>query len=151
MYSRILVAVDDSEVSKVALQTAIQFAQDQQAILRIVYVSVEVFVGEIFPLDPKKYAASVKKHDQYLLRKIKSLASKAYNKVESHLVKITDPYENISEKIIAEAEKWHAELIVLGTHGRSGLSRLMLGSVTEEVLRGTSIPVHVVQDNKEGK
>lgn len=149
MYSRILVAVDDSEISKLALQEAIQLAQNQQAKLRIIYVSVEVFVGDIFPLNLKEYASSVKKHNQSVLRKMRALAGKAYNQVESHLIEITDPYDNISEKIIAEADKWQAELIVLGTHGRSGLSRLILGSITEEVLRETSIPLHVVQEKKE--
>ena len=47
--------------------------------------------------------------------------------------------------IDGEAVNWKADLIVIGTHGRSGLSRLLLGSVAEEVVRGASVPVLLVR------
>jgi len=50
-----------------------------------------------------------------------------------------------SEKIIEVAEKEHCKIIVLGTHGRSGLRKLILGSTAERVIRHSKIPVLVVR------
>ena len=147
MYSRILVAIDSNEVSQLALQEAIKLARDQQAKLRIIYVADEVIFGEIYPLDIKEYGASVKKHGQAFLKEMVTLAKKMHNQVESHLIEITNPDDNIPKQIIAEANKWCAEVIILGTHGRKGLARLYLGSIAEDVVRGTSIPVHIIHGN----
>jgi nucleotide-binding universal stress UspA family protein len=46
---------------------------------------------------------------------------------------------------VAEAERWQAELIVIGTHGRTGFSRLVLGSVAEGVVRAASMPVLLIR------
>ena len=56
---------------------------------------------------------------------------------------------NAAEEILKASEEIHADLIAMSTHGRSGLSRLALGSVTEKVLRGSISPVMVVRSRKE--
>ena len=146
MYSRILVAVDDSETSKLALQEAVKLAHDQNARLCIVYVLDEfVPAGEGVPVDFKKYESSIKKEGKLVLNEMIELAKKSHNQIESHLVEIVEPNDSIPTKILAEADKWGADLIVLGTHGRSGLPRLLLGSVAEEVIRNTTVPVHLVR------
>ncbi len=53
--------------------------------------------------------------------------------------------ERIASVIDNEASHWRADLIVIGTHGRSGMNRLLLGSVAEGVVRGTSVPVLLVR------
>jgi nucleotide-binding universal stress UspA family protein len=53
--------------------------------------------------------------------------------------------ERVASVIDGDAQQWGADLIVIGTHGRSGLSRLLLGSVAEGVARGTSVPVLLVR------
>ncbi len=53
--------------------------------------------------------------------------------------------ERIASVIDGEARRWPADLFVIGTHGRSGLSRLLLGSVAEGVVRGASVPVLLVR------
>jgi nucleotide-binding universal stress UspA family protein len=53
--------------------------------------------------------------------------------------------ERIASVIEGEARRWQADLIVIGTHGRSGLSRLLLGSVAEGVVRVASVPVLLVR------
>jgi nucleotide-binding universal stress UspA family protein len=52
---------------------------------------------------------------------------------------------NAAEEILKASEEFHADLIAMSTHGRSGITRLALGSVTEKVLRGSSRPVMVVK------
>jgi len=53
--------------------------------------------------------------------------------------------ERVASVIDGDARQWGADLIVIGTHGRSGLSRLLLGSVAEGVARGTSVPVLLIR------
>lgn len=146
MYSRILTAVDDSDISKLAIQEAIKLALDQQAKLCIVYV-VDEFIpaGEGVPVDFKENEALKRKQGQSILNEMVMLARNENIDVESNLIEITESNSPIPEKIIEAAKKWKADLIVLGTHGRSGLSRLLLGSVAEEVMRNAHVPVHIVR------
>jgi nucleotide-binding universal stress UspA family protein len=51
-----------------------------------------------------------------------------------------------ADAIVEEAGKWKADVIVLGTHGRRGLRRALLGSDAEEVVRNASVPVLLVRD-----
>ncbi|MHB1948447.1 MAG: universal stress protein [Gammaproteobacteria bacterium] len=146
MYSRILVAVDDSDISKLALREAIKLTQDQQAKLRIVYVADEfIAAGEGVAVDFKQYEETKRNEGQNVLNEMIALTHKEKIDVESHLVEIIESNDSIPGKIIEEAEKWHADLIILGTHGRSGIPRLLLGSVAEEVMRKSQIPVHIVK------
>jgi len=150
MYSRIFVAVDDSEVSKLAINEAIKFAKNQQAKLCIVYVADEFIQGgEGVYVDFKEHEAEVKRQGQILLNEMITLARKTHHDVEQKLIEITEPNQKVSDTIITEANNWRADLIVLGTHGRGGLPRLLLGSVAEEVMRNTSIPVHIVPQQDE--
>jgi nucleotide-binding universal stress UspA family protein len=58
-------------------------------------------------------------------------------------------YENldktVQQRVIAEAETWKADLIVIGTHGRRGVRRMVLGSSAEGILRGAHVPVLLVR------
>jgi nucleotide-binding universal stress UspA family protein len=57
----------------------------------------------------------------------------------------------VSDVILREAKKWKADLIVMGTHGRRGINRMMLGSDAEMVLRNTPIPVLMVRSSDRKK
>ena len=147
MYTRILIAVDDSEPSLLAMKEAIKLAKDQGATLCIVYVAV-MFVpaGEGIPTDFKKHEAEKRKQGQSVLKKMLALAHRAKISAKTQLVEVVEAERPIAKVIIIEAEKWKADLIVLGTHGRTGLPRLLLGSVAEEVVRNTTIPIHLVKN-----
>jgi|SRR5579885_1058941 nucleotide-binding universal stress UspA family protein len=145
MYTRILVAVSDDAISKQALQEAVKLAKDQQAKLRIIYVADEFIPGgEGIHVDFKQHEEKVRKKGQSLLNKMTAAAKKNYGQVESKLVEVIDSNDHISEKILSEAHDWEADLIILGTHGRSGISRLLLGSVAEEVVRNADVPVQLI-------
>jgi nucleotide-binding universal stress UspA family protein len=55
--------------------------------------------------------------------------------------------ESVAGVIIAEAQRWSADLIVIGTHGRTGFNRLLFGSVAEGVLRTSPVPILLIRAN----
>ena len=65
--------------------------------------------------------------------------------VETKIIESTDTPKRISERIIEAAQNWQADLLVLGTHGRQGFSRVLVGSVAEEVIRLTPVPILLVR------
>jgi len=65
--------------------------------------------------------------------------------VETRLIEIDTLGHRIPEVIVADAEAWPADLIVICTHGRSGLSRMFLGSVAEGVVRVATKPVLLIR------
>jgi nucleotide-binding universal stress UspA family protein len=60
------------------------------------------------------------------------------------VVEVTPPGEDVAHRINQTAGEWHADLIVMGTHGRRGFQRMVLGSVAERVLRGAACPVLMI-------
>jgi nucleotide-binding universal stress UspA family protein len=70
---------------------------------------------------------------------------KAGVRTETRLLDLDEQGQRISERIANEAVAWPADLIVLGTHGRRGMDRLMLGSVAEGVARAATVPVMLVR------
>jgi len=145
MYQRILVPIDGSATSERALQEAIKLAAGK-AQLRLVYV-----VEEAYPLDAEGYAYIDYSALQEAVRKTgeRTLAQAAVKVRRSGITAETTLLDVRGERVASvidnEALNWKADLIVIGTHGRSGLSRLLLGSVAEDVVRGASIPVLLVR------
>ena len=64
---------------------------------------------------------------------------------ETKLIKITQTSQRISDVIAKEAQKWPADLIVVGTHGRRGFSHFLLGSVAESIVRVATKPVLLIR------
>lgn len=145
MYQRILVPVDGSATSERALQEAIDLAAGN-ALLRLVYV-----LEEIYSLDAEAYAfvdypalqEAMRNTGERILAQGAKKVQQSGSKVETALLDVSG--ERVASMIDGEAQQWGADLIVIGTHGRSGLSRLLLGSVAEGVARGTSVPVLLVR------
>jgi len=145
MYQRILVPIDGSATSERALQEAINLAAGK-AQLRLVYV-----IEQVYPLDAEGYAYIDYEALQEAVRSTgeRTLAQAAEKARPSGITAETalldKPGERVASVIDNEAVSWKADLIVIGTHGRSGLSRLLLGSVAEGVVRGASVPVLLVR------
>lgn len=149
MYSRILVAVDHSRASLLAMKEAIKLAKNQQAKLCIVYVADEFIpVAEGVTINFKKYESSQRKQGKLMLSKMLHLALKANVPAKSHLIEMQESSDLIPKKIISYAKKWHADLIVIGTHGRQGLRRLLLGSIAEEIIRISPVPIHLIREQR---
>jgi nucleotide-binding universal stress UspA family protein len=145
MYQRILVPVDGSATSERALQEAIKLAAGN-ALLRLVYV-----LEENYSLDAEAYAfvdysalkEGMRNTGERILAQGAKKVHQSGSKAETALLDVSG--ERVDSVIDGEAQQWGADLIVIGTHGRSGLSRLLLGSVAEGVARGTTVPVLMVR------
>lgn len=143
-YSNILIAIDGSECSMSAVKKGIELAKDLSSNVILLYV-----VDMTNTIDNAAVGAIVDKNIEGIFEK------EADKLIESAIKKY--PYAKTT-KIIEEgvakeaintiAEQHKADLIVMGTHGRTGLNHLLVGSVAEYVIRHSSIPVMVVTSDK---
>lgn len=149
MFKRILVAVDASQTGELALQTAIGLATKMQARLRIVHAvdAAHINLSAEFPTrsEVTEVSEDIAKAGQKILSGAEATAAAAGLAAETHLITIDTLDQRIPEVIANDAEAWPADLIVIGTHGRRGLSRLFLGSVAEGVARVATNPVLLVR------
>jgi len=148
MYKRILVAVDGSKTSQAALHQGIQLAKEQHARLRLVHVIDEVALNVETPRELDKFWDAVREAGERILEKARARAVKAGIEPETKLLEIQTMgglVRRVADFIVKEAKRWPADLIVIGTHGRRGLSHLLLGSVAEGVIRISAIPVLLIR------
>jgi nucleotide-binding universal stress UspA family protein len=144
MYQRILVPIDTSPASAAALVEACALAKTLQATVRLLHVvELDQFGwGRAQILDESAHQ-SIKDTGDLVLNQALAQAHQAGISAESHA--IHGWLEGLPDLLLAEARLWEADLIVMGTHGRSGLRHLMVGSVAEGVLRGTEVPLLLIR------
>jgi nucleotide-binding universal stress UspA family protein len=150
MYGRILVAIDESETSDLALREATSLAKDQKAALRIVHV-IDIspaYLTVDTPYPFVEYEKVMQEAGQQLLANRVAKAHAAGVEVDSRLVTITMYGERIYDVIEEQSKQWSADLIVIGTHGRRGARHLMLGSVAEGLIRVATKPVLLIRGRK---
>lgn len=147
MYKRILTAVDDSATSNRALEEAIQLALDQQAELYIVHV-----VDKVAITGAAQIANAAESEETWdgigrdILRRAQDAARKAGASAETRLLETENIEERLARAVISAAKRLHADLLVVGTHGRSGLRHLLMGSVAEGIVRHAHIPVMLIRN-----
>jgi len=145
MYKSILVAVDGSQTSELALHEAIQLAKATGARLRIVNAVDEAnFNWMEYPNLTEIWDALVA-GGRALLSKAASTAAEAGIEADTRLIEMNRVGDRIPEALAREADDWPADLIVVGTHGRRGLSHMFLGSVAEGIVRVASQPVLLIR------
>lgn len=144
MYQRILVPIDGSATSDCALVEAIKLARQHAAQVELVnvYEDILYWVDENY-INYAELQETIRLNAEKLLTKAQAEVIQAGIPVEAKLIEAKN--NRIENVIIEEAKRWQAELIVIGTHGRSGFTRLMLGSVAEGVVRSASIPVLLIR------
>ena len=145
MFKRILVAVDGSATSALALQEAIQLAKEQQAQLRIAHVVDEATLNWPETGDVGEVQEAFRKSGRKILEKADATARAAGVTAEAKIIEVETFGHRVADMIAAEAEAWPADLIIIGTHGRRGLNRLLLGSVAEGVTRVATKPVLLIR------
>ncbi len=147
MYRHILVPLDGSATSKRALQEALGLVRQQTAELELVYVMEDILFLEneayINYADVRKSARS---GGEQVLAQAQTVVRQAGMTAGQKLLEARG--ERIASAIVGEAERWPADLIVIGTHGRSGFSRVLFGSVAEGVVRMAHIPVLLVRGSE---
>jgi nucleotide-binding universal stress UspA family protein len=131
---RILFALDGSEASFNALQSGLRLARPDSSTRAVYVVDRAVrFLEDMFIEEGNKVRAAVA-----------GIFANQINPVELGLVKTDPPSDDIPHTIVREAQRWHADLVV-GTHGRRGLSRWFLGSVAGRTARITQTPLLMVR------
>ena len=145
-YKRILVPVDGSRASQRGLREAIRLAKGQHASLQLVHVvdehTVLVSAAEVGP-DMVNLMLELRKRGSRLLRNAETLVRRNGLKYTAVLLEAqTGPAADL---IVRQARKSRADLIVIGTHGRRGLRRLIMGSDAEQVVRSSPVPVMLVR------
>ena len=144
---KILVAIDFSAGSIQALRYALKFATSFDAQLLLLHVLHD-------PVDAPGFYSS-KKAGKKVLRNMEEAASRMMEEfVDKHLKKWKKFETRIipglpAAEIVSLAEKAKVDMLVMGTRGHNGFKRLMLGSVTDRVIRASACPVLVVQDDRE--
>ena len=146
MYSKILVAVDESETSRHALKHAIELARKLSATLRVVHVVDMSWlpIGPEVAIDTGALSATRREVGARTIAAARDTIEQAGFAAETVLTETETPIQRVADSIIREASDWGADLVVLGTHGRRGFQRLMLGSVAEQMARLSSGPVLLV-------
>lgn len=146
MYSKILVALDGSDTSLHALQQAIELARNLSATLRIVHVVDMNWLplGPELAIDIEAISAVRRSAGEKILAAARETAQKAGLEAESTLMETETPTQHVAETIAKEASRWPADLVVLGTHGRRGFERMLLGSIAEGMARRSPVPVLLI-------
>lgn len=147
MYQRILVATDGSDLSKTAVSSAIELAATIGAELVALYVvpryPVSYFEGGI-TISIEDIARSEKQwidKGQAVVDAVQAQA-KAQSVIGKTVVVQSDL---VAESIIAAAAKHECDLVVMASHGRKGIKRVLLGSETQHVLTHSTVPVLVLR------
>jgi len=152
MFKRILAPVDGSHTSTLGLQQAVRIANEQGAKLRVISVIDELAVAQNFDagFDAGIMFKALEDAGKRAIANALKLTQRHNIKVESALFQTVG--SRVADVIVRDARKWKADLIVMGTHGRRGINRLMLGSDAETVLRTAHCPVLMVRSpTKKGR
>ena len=143
MFKHILIPTDGSELSKMAVRQAVEFAKEINAKVTGLTVTVpyHYFAVDAVQLSdtPEQYAIDVKTMADKNLNFIKEEASKAG--VSCELIQRSN--EHPYEEIVKTAQDFMCDVIFLASHGRRGMSGILLGSETQKVLTHSKIPVLV--------
>jgi nucleotide-binding universal stress UspA family protein len=148
LFQSLLVPVDGSDPSNAARALAIRLAADTHATLIFVnVVESDKVIASVMPgqgfADPTPAIDSMRAAGTEMLKESVAAASVAGVKATSELLE-----GDCIETVLSCAAAHAVDCIVIGSHGRSGLQRLMLGSVAEGVLRHSTVPVLVTKAPK---
>ncbi len=143
-YKRILVPVDGSPTSAKGLAAAIRMSKENRARLMLLHVVEEyaAFAAPEVGVNIGPILDSMRQGGRKTLKRV--AASVARKGVKPQTALVENFGGRVADAIIAQARRWKADLIVMGTHGRRGLNRALLGSDAEAVVRYSPIPVLLV-------
>ena len=147
MYTRILVATDGSTLSKKAVANAITLAATcgaELVALKVVPRYPQTYFEGSIPLSATEIGRIEKQWTDAAEQNLAAV-QKAASAKGVHCKGVTVKSDVVSDAIIGAAKKHKADLIVMASHGRKGIKRLLLGSETQQVLTHSEIPVLVLR------
>jgi nucleotide-binding universal stress UspA family protein len=146
MYQKIMVAVDGSETSKQALNEAVRVAALSHGKLNAVYV---IDLTALFPyagdFDSNVMMDAFRRDGRQALEDAEARFAKAGVSGTTELVETGHIGEEVAHRLLTCAQRFGADLAVIGTHGRRGVRRAILGSVAERFVRLSECPVLLVR------
>ena len=145
MYTRILVPVDGSPTSNKALTAALQLAREAGGSVRVVHAFDELAFLSGYEYDGSILRAARADADKILSTALETAAS-AGVPADSSLLETRG--RRLGDAVADEASAWKADLVVVGTHGRRGVGRVLLGSGAEQVIRMAPVPVLAVRESE---
>ncbi|MBC8058783.1 MAG: universal stress protein [Rhizobiales bacterium] len=144
MFKRILVPTDGSDITAKAIDVAIELARSLGAQLHTISVK-EPFpysaISEMQPTPPQEFFEAQERIASARVQAVAELSRQAGVVCESHTVEALHPWE----AIIDHARRMECDLLVMASHGRRGVTALLLGSETQKVLTHSKVPVLVVR------
>jgi nucleotide-binding universal stress UspA family protein len=144
---RVLLAIDGSKFSEAATQTVIATAKPQETEVHIIHV-IDVLSNQVPEMTV--YYPGIE-HERDAQRKpAETLVAKTAELLRSKAFTVTTAVElgNVKSKILDAAEAFRADLIILGSHGRTGVERFLMGSLAEAVARHAHCSVEIVRISK---
>ena len=133
-FRKILIPLDGSSLAELALDKVGQLVTKEHATITLLRAAEAHVMPPLDPVDAQ--VAVVREADAYLDHIAARLRERGFKNIETSIW-----YGAPASAIVEAAEVQKPDLIVMGTHGRSGLGRLILGSVAESVVRGTTAPI----------
>ncbi|MEH3085960.1 MAG: universal stress protein [Xylophilus ampelinus] len=147
MFKHILVAVDGSELALQALRTAVELGRTCGSRLSVVFVVNPypfVGVGTDFAYGQAQYLQAANSEADSALSEAGNLLTSEAAGLSHQVLRVEA--DSVHAGILDTATAQRADLLVVGSHGRSAIEKLVLGSVTQRVLSGSHLPVLVVRD-----
>lgn len=140
MFKKLIVGVDFSPISERAANAAVELARG---------IGAEVVLVHVIPpgadyVDPARFVAEVRPRIEQQLKELAARLSVSGAKVDWGVVD-----GRPAEEIATFADRWGGDMIVVGTAGRTGVSRMLLGSVAERLIRIARVPVLIVGPESE--
>jgi nucleotide-binding universal stress UspA family protein len=145
MFKRILVPVDGSATSTKALTAALQMARDAGGRVRVLHS-----MDELAYLSGFEYSGEVMKVARENATRVldDAMAVAKASGVPSDQQLVDQPGARLGQTVSDAARTWEADLVVVGTHGRRGIGRVLLGSGAEQVIREACVPVLVIRGSE---
>ncbi len=142
VFKKILVPVDGSATSNKAVDFALRLAQDDQASVRLLHC-----IDETSFLDAYEYSSDLIKQAREAGQQILQDALAAAQKlgVSADTLLLERAGQRLGNSVADAAGDWGADLLVVGSHGRRGIGRVLLGSGSEQILRSSPVPVLLVR------
>jgi len=139
---KILAAIDDSKHSEAAINVVANYFKPQTTEVRILHVLTPIVLSAP-PQMSRGYAPELEEQRT----QARAFVDKCAQQLRAAGYKVDSTVESgdIRETIIDSAARWHADLILLGSHGHKGMGRLLLGSVAESVVRHANCSVLVAR------
>lgn len=139
---RVLFAVDGSPHATRAVKVGARFAAKDAELLALYVIDRAAHWSDVVPIDALEDAFV--EEGERALAAAKSMLDEISAHTSTRLCKTARSGDDIAQTIVREAQNWNAGLIVMGTHGRRGIARWMLGSVAERVVRLARMPILLV-------